>query len=360
MADNLLEDDNPSPQLPPAAGDGGVEREAEPAPPSIRDALDAARKEVSEKASGGDRRTDQPATDETRPRDAAGRFIPKDGTVESAPKDTPPAQPEPQPAPSTAPTGPPPGWSAEAKAEWTKLPPAIQAAVVKREGEVSAGFAKYANRDREFEAVMGPRRKYYADQGVSDIQAIHNQWLWYEALQNSPQDAFPALAQLFGFDLSTVAPGAQADPENSRVAALEAEIRRLGGQVHQVTSSYEQQQMAARRAELDAFANGKPHFDKVRVTMGKLIQAGVAESLDDAYKQALRIVPEVASLVAADEKAAAEKAAAEAALRTRPANQRQAAVSVRGGAPNGAAGPPAPTSIRDSLKQGFADARGAI
>jgi hypothetical protein len=160
---------------------------------------------------------------------------------------------------------------------------------------------------------------------------------------------------MFGYDLSTVSPGApqsssHVDPE---VAALRAEVARLNGTVGQVTSTFEQQQTAARRAELDAFAQGKPHFEKVRVTMGRLMQAGVANGLDDAYQKAVALDPEATAASAAE----ASRKAAEDALKVRGGN-RHAAVSVRGGSPNGAAGSPVPTSIRDSLREGFASARG--
>ncbi len=362
MADRELPD-----EIEPASSpaDGGVEPAVpsqDEAPPSLRETIEAAARDV-----GG-----ETAQDGDRPRDASGRFLPnnpeRSGTAREAPGSTsikgsspPLATPSPAPsdtpaAPSTAPAGPPPGWTADAKALFPSLPPAIQAAVVKREAEVNAGFAQYSQRQKELDQVIGPRRQYCANEGVSDIQAIDNIWKWFEALRHSPQDSFPALAQMFGYDLSTVSPSAAADPQQAspEIQSLRAEIRRLEGQVGQVTGTFEQQQIAVRRAELAAFAKDKPHFEAVRVTMGRLMAAGVAGTLDDAYQQAVKLDPGAAAEVAA----AAEKAAAAAALRGRPGSQRRAAVSVRGGSPNGAAGQPVMTSIRESLKAGFAESRG--
>lgn len=354
----------------PAGVDGGVEPAVAPseeqAPPSLRETLEAAAAEARE-----------PKTDE-RPRDEQGRFAPKaeakaKSTDDSLPDigqpkpasapDTPqPATSEQQPAPSTASGQPPPGWSAEAKAEWTKLSPAIQAAVFKREQEVSSGFAKYAQRDRELEQVIGPRRQYYAAEGTTDTQAINNLWLWFEALRNTPQESFPALAQTFGFDLSTVASGARGNPQPS-----DPRLQTLEQRVAAIQQHTEQQNMAARQAELTSWSSAKdangqplrPHFEKVRVMMGRLMASQFAAGLDDAYEKAVKLTPEVVAEIAASEKAAAERAQAEAALKARPAGQRRAAVSVRGGAPNGAGAQAQPTSIRESLKQGFAEARGS-
>ncbi len=343
---------------PPAAGDVDAGAVANAPAPSLRETLEAAARDA-----GGE--TPQ---DGDRPRDASGRFVPKaDGNAQepgvvsatapakSSASPSPAATPDTPAAPSTAPAGPPPGWASEAKALYPSLPPAIQAAVVKRESEVNAGFAQYAQAKQELERVIAPRRQHYAADGISDVQAIDNIWQWFEALKNSPQQAMPALAQMFGYDLSTVSPGApqsssQVDPE---VAALKAEVAQLRGESRKVYSSVEEFHTAQRRAELDAFAQGKPHFEKVRVTMGRLMQAGVATGLDDAYQKAVALDPEATAASAAE----ASRKAAEDALKVRGGN-RHAAVSVRGGSPNGAAGSPVPTSIRDNLREGFASARG--
>lgn len=322
-------------------------------PPTLRETLDAAAAQAREPV---DTAVAPQAGD--RPRGPDGKFITKDGAPVAAatPDKSPTTSTKAPAAPSTAPAGPPPGWSPEAKAAYATASPAIQAAVIKREQEVSAGFAQYAQAKQALEQVIAPRRQHYASEGISDVQAIDNIWQWFEALKRSPADAFPKLAQMFGYDTSTVAPGADANPQPQtdpgRVAQLEAEVRRLGG-------TFEEQQTAARRAELAKFSADKPHFEKVRVTMGRLMQAGVATNLDDAYQKATQLDPAVTAEIAAAAEAEADRAAAEAALRRRPASQRQAAVSPRGGASNGAAGSAAPTGIRESLVRGFADARGA-
>ena len=352
MADRELTDeiaaDSPPP---PYAGDveAGGSSPTDP-PPSLRETLEAAAREVEQPELA-----DAPAAGD-RPRGPDGKFIPKDAAIGAPDQPSPTATPDTPSAPSTAPLGPPPGWAVEAKAAFSKLPPAVQQAVVKREQEVSAGFAKYATQQKELEQVIGPRRQHYASEGVSDTQAINNLWTWFEALKNSPQNSFPALAQMFGYDLSTVTPNAAADSSyqtNPEVVALKAELAQLRGTVGQVAGTFEQQQTEARRAELASFAKDKPHFEAVRVTMGRLMQAGLAQSLDDAYQQAVKLSPEASAAIAADK----QKADAEAALRGRPGSQRRAAVSVRGSSPNGAAGAPVPTSIRDSLREGFASAR---
>lgn len=356
---------------------GGGERavSSPAAPPSVRESIEAARKEVAKTET----RVDTPA--ESRVRDpATGRFAqqeqksvaaggpkvsasgaPEAATETPLPKTQPDAKPDGQ---AVQPSGPPPGWSQEAKASWATLSPAIQAAVIKREQEVSSGFAQYgqiAQRHKEFEQIVSPRRQYYAGQGISDTEAVNNLWLWFEALQNSPSKAFPELAQRFGIDLSTVIPGAQADADQSSyidpvVQSLQNEIQQLRGQVGQVTGTFQQQAQERTRQELANFAKDKPHFEAVRVSMGRLMQAGMANSLDEAYQQALALNPEIQAQIQRDQQAEAAKKAAEAALTTRPPTQRQAGVSLRGGAPSGAngAGKAPVGSIREELNKAFA------
>ena len=88
--------------------------------------------------------TNQPAGD--RPRGPDGKFIAKTADAPAAPATPTPDRAEPTAAtaaPSTAQAvSPPVSWSAEAKAAFAALSPAVQQAVLKREKEVSDGFAQ--------------------------------------------------------------------------------------------------------------------------------------------------------------------------------------------------------------------------
>ena len=252
-------------------------------PPSLRDTLTeafAASRDTEELA--------DKQTVEQRARDEKGRFAPK--TEDDAPrapvetKSPGESIPEAQPAaPSTAPAGPPPGWSPEAKADWAKLSPAIQAAVSRREQEVSDGFKQYEGlkqRHNEFEQVLGPRRQYH--EGVSDAEAINNLWLWFEALRNSPRQSFPALAKTFGYDLSTVVPGAAesqdgefSDPMLRPIQSEIGQLRETVGSLAQWQRSQEESRqrevMSRAQADLDRIRGEKgpdgnplrPHWDMV-------------------------------------------------------------------------------------------------
>lgn len=352
---------------------GGGERavSSPAAPPSVRESIEAARKEVAKTEA----RTESPASDRVRD-PATGQFSKQEQkpvaaggpkvSAKSAPEAataplSPTTQPDAKPIVTESnPSGPPPSWSADKKTAWTDLA-SLQKAVLKREEEFTNGISRYQAHQKEFEQIVSPRRQYYAGQGISDTEAVNNLWLWFEALQNSPAKALPELAQRFGIDLSTVIPGAQANADQSSyvdpvVQSLQEEIRQLRGQMGQVTGTFQQQAQERTRQELANFAKDKPHFEAVRVSMGRLMQAGMANSLDEAYQQALALNPEIQAQIQRDQQAEAAKKAAEAALTTRPPTQRQAAVSLRGGAPSGAngAGKAPVGSIREELSKAFA------
>lgn len=357
--DEYIEDTDPQDGSSPSA-DSEVERGGAPTPDapslSLRDTLAKAFKE------------DEPGQQQQtlsgeRPRNPDGTFATKNTPVEQpqrAPGGTnPPTATEAKPsdqAPSTAPVGPPPGWSPEAKAVFASLPPAVQQAVAKREQEVSAGFQQYAGlkqRNDDFERAIAPNRHIYAGQGVSDAQAIANIWQWFHAIKDSPDQAFPALAEMVGFDLSTVGYAAAdgQDQTSQHDPRLVQALSQLESRLDGLTSWQEQQQKQAYESRFEAWAkdpsNPKPHFAAVRKDMGLAMQAGLVKmgDLDAAY----------AYVTAAKGLQNTPQPTVPAAPAVDPARRavqaRHAAVSPRPTGPNGAA--PSSTgrqrSIRDEI-----------
>jgi hypothetical protein len=365
LADTLISDPQ-SPTLDDGPADGGVEPGplTEAPPPSIRDTLaknfkaDAvetpeptAAVKAAENAAG--RVYDK----------ATGRFIADPSKSAAAPK---PAAAQPTVSPTTteakpadgtqsnAPAGPPPGWSPESKALFAKLPPSIQADVIKREAEVDAGFKQYQGlkqRADEFERVIAPNRHIYASEGVSDAQAVHNIWQWFHALKNDPERAFPALAEMLGFDPSTVDTDAGQDPSQGNLdPRIAAEIRALKQEIGGISGTLQQQRFVALNERLSEWGKSRPHYQTVKVDMGRLMQAGLVPmgDLETAYAKATALHGLHSSPVTDTPRPASP--AVDPAARSRAA--RHAAVSPRPSGPNGAAPGKAKGggSVRDSLK----------
>ncbi len=306
-----------------ASNDAVIGREApEPVsdkPVSIRDGLNAAIKEVGEK--------------EARARDERGKFAKKseEAPLEAASKPIPDEKKEISPAPSKS-AGIPPGFSAETKAFLDTLPQdhPIKRDLEKRETEISTGFktkSEELRRYQDLEQVIAPLRPAFQQEGArSDAEAIRNITSWYGALNNpaTRTDAFRQLAQKAGIDIQSLAQGS---PQGQELPEHLRPVLDQFGQLSQTVSSLESRIQQADQEKiadtLSTFAKDKPHFDQVRVLMGQMMAAGIADpkDLDGAYQKALWATPELRDqlLKEQDEKRQAEftKAQADAGNRAR-------------------------------------------
>lgn len=292
--------------------------------------------------------SEEPATSAERARDERGQFT----KAEAASADPVVVVPDADPAPvtleqpSTA-DEPPKSWSADVKAEWSKLPPAVQQAVLKRETEINEGGRRWSEEKRQYDEVLTPVRGLAQQHGVDERETINRLLSANEWLERDPKGALAAFAQAYGVDLSTPtnsnAPQPQADP---RIAQLHQEVSGL-------RSSLQQREIAEATSAIQSFASsaGHEHFETVKARMGQLMEAGQATDLNDAYDKAIWLDPSlrpqlIAAQTASDQAArrAAEKAAADKA--------RAGALSLSG-SPAGGPAPMAPVeyeTVRDAVK----------
>lgn len=321
-----------------------------------------------------DGRPSSAAVGDGPPRDENGRFAPKNAAAEAAApaEGAAPAAEETKNAPtedgqdaqptdkqaSTPAGGPPPGWSAESKAEFAKLPASVQADVLKREREVDSGFRQMSEQIKawkEVDSVLAPRRQFLGSRGfASDAQVVNHLLTYVDQMERHPAGVLKALAESYNVDLRVLAglaadgTGGSAEPEyvSPELAELRQQNAVLAGRLQQLEGTFaSQQQMAEQRQqqamlqEIQQFAADKPHFAKVRPLMGGLMQSGAAKTLDEAYQMACYADPEVrGQMVAAEE--AKRRADEEAKRKEAAARQKAAAVQVRG-APGGGAAPAA-------------------
>ena len=293
---------------------------------------------------------DQPSGD--RPRGPDGKFLPKTADAPATAAATPitdRAEPTAATAaPSTAQAvSPPVSWSAEAKAAFAALTPAVQQAVLKREKEVSDGFAQKSAELKDWEplkSVLGPRQHALAAAYGSVANGIQTLFSLSDYAEKDAHGFIKWFAQQRGIDLSSLAgtpagqPQASADPT---IAALQQQIASLNQQLTGFTQSQEQAQQAELTRQIEAFkADPKNvHFEAVRAEMAALMQGGRAKDLQDAYDKAVYANPETRRLVMEEQRAAEQaqrdaenaRAAAEA-RRIRDTNQ--ATTGVTGASPS--------------------------
>lgn len=246
------------------------------------------------------------------------------------------------------------GWAKEAKAEWERLPPAVQTAVAKREADMAKGVEDLKGKYTDLDKVLQPRMDIIRKHGHTPAQAVNQMFAWFEALTGNPAVAFPALAQSFKFDLKSI-PGLIAQQEQPKPGAEAAkpadgevppavqkyidELKQeIGGlkqgftqQFGQLTNTFAQQSQAKTEEILTNWAKDKPHYEDVRRMMAHLIASQAvpplpngAADLDKAYDMAVYAVPEVrVKVLEEQQKAAAEKRKA-AQVAEKAAQQEQA------------------------------------
>lgn len=306
------------------------------------------------------------------------------GGTEAAPQENEPDEVAKEVAPA------PEAFSKEAKAEWAKTPPTVQQAILKREQDVLKGVQELKGRYSDIDKSLEPHIDAIRRHGHTPAQAVSQLFGWFQALAGNPEQAFPALAKSFNYDIAKIAaaagqqqdgkapvqgqPGGEIPPAvqkyindmHQEVAGLkQAMTEKIGG----LESTFQQQSEAKTQEVLMNWAKDKPHFESVRGLMAQLISSGAVPlkngqvDLDGAYDMAIYSNPDVRTKLLSEQEAARQKAAKEKADKERQAQQvqadkaRRAGVNISGGAP-GASGPIAgrPGKKGKSVRESLADA----
>lgn len=372
---------------------------------TLREAFDKHRepKEKSEAKS---------AVAQTKPRDDAGKFTATEqnkGPVEKPAKEAvaspdPAQNPEAKPAGETAPKAAPQAQASiaapatapkEVAAIWDKLPQEAQAVFAKREADMLKGVEKIQSELKPFKDAFAPVMGELQQLRKTPAEAAVQLLSWQAALANprTQAEAFRALAKAHNFDISTLAapaPNNGAPSNQNPQPQFDPSIVRqyvdpIAGKVTALESELQRRDRERVEADIAIFSKDKPHFERVKVAMGHLMQSGLAqgdnpkEVFDDAYARACRADPEVFALIQQEELAkreaeakakaeeAAKKAAEEAeAKRKREAEEvaraRKAAIGPRSGSPVGLAqaARKGSTSVRDSLRDAVREHSGAV
>ncbi len=279
-----------------------------------------------------------------RARDEQGRFAAKQEEVVVTPPAT-EVVPELRKAPQS--------WKEEYKAQFNALPDAIQEEILRRETDYSKGIQRYAETAKYGETlkpVVDNWQPYLNELGVRPEQA-------FDALLNaekrlrtsSPAEklqTFHKLAQDYGIDLGQAPEQQQLDPNVqhalSRVQQLEEHIR-------QQQYAQQQSQQSELQKTIEGFASDPkhPHFESVRDDMSKLLQAGYAESMDEAYEKAIWARPDIRSTLLADE---ATKRIKDEAEKAKQAKQRASSIK---GSPSGVEVRAAGATIRSDVEDAW-------
>lgn len=190
--------------------------------------------------------------------------------------------------------------------------------------------------------VLDEYAHLYRAKGVAPEAAVRALFDAEVALRNRPEEAFPALAQAFGFDIMKWAqarmpqPPAQQNaqapqPADPAYQAVLAKVQQLESHLTAQQQRSQQAQAAQVERMVAEFAADPKHvhFASVEPMMAALIEKGQAKDLEAAYEMACRAHPDVFKTIQQAEAAAKEKAQIEA-QRSRAAQAKAKVASVRG------------------------------
>lgn len=317
-----------------------------------------------------------------------GRFISANPKPEAAPPEATPAAPitdqpaQPEGGTPQASIAPPDSWSAENKAEFAKLPPAMQAYIAQREGDAHKAITQKGEELKRFEPwqrVIEPHAQRIRSLGVSEPEFV-NRLLVAEQQLTDPRtrvDAFRWLAQQYGQDLSQLAtptqPGVAASntPADPALAAI---IQKVDGLTSWATQQEQQREraQAAREAaatrdaasKAEAFLNDPkyPYAKELEADMSALILAsrrlGQELTLEQAYAKATRANDQVWQKIETERSDKAKKEAeAEAARKAAEVKKRAPLVVKPRG--SGALAPSSKLSLEDRMRDAYDRLNGA-
>lgn len=239
-------------------------------------------------------------------------------------------------------------WKPALREHWAKVPPEIQAEVVRREREVQSALQEASEAKRTagaFQQVLSPYMGMIQAEGQDPIKAVAGLLQTAAALRTAPPAHKAALvAQIItGYGISTedinaVLQGqqpAQGQPQAPQHFDPEAIARQAEERVRQsFAQQARQHQMRQADSELQTFiSSGEAEFfEDVRPIMASLMEAaaksGIALTIKDAYAQAVAMSPDLKPVLQqrseaaqrASQVAAAQRAkAAASSIKTTPA-----------------------------------------
>lgn len=280
-----------------------------------------------------------------RQRDEKGRLLPGKAVRDEAPAQTPPVAAAP-PVEAPKPLQRPSSWKKDYWDRWDKVANedrSFAEYLLQREQEFAKGVSTYkAELDHAkplLEAIQ-PFAPVLQQNGIQPAQWISNLGRAHHTLaMGSPQQKiqmFAKLAQDYGVPLSALTADGQVQvpQEMQQLNPVFERIQQLEGRLHGYLTAQEQREQKQIQSEIQRFSEGKPHFEDVRPTMARLLEAGIVTDLQSAYDAAIRMPQHAEVFTALQEQQRQEKEQADKQRAIEAAKAaRSKAVSVKGSTP---------------------------
>lgn len=264
-------------------------------------------------------------------------------------------------------------WSARARESWAKLPAEAKAEVAKREKEINRVLQESATARRaasELQQVLAPHSQRLMQSGVQNpIQAIGTLLATEGQLRQGDQmtkaHTIANLIKQYAVDIGTLDGVLSNEPQQQR-GALSPDIdsllnERLAPFQQFISQQQQQQQMEIARRQQEAqqsvtqFSENAEFLNDVRLDMADLMDMAAARgqemSLEEAYKKACAMHPDVSKVVEQRQRQQAMMGSNQAAQA-----KRNAAVSIKGHQSGQTAR--GTDNLRDQIANAWADTMG--
>lgn len=287
-------------------------------------------------------------------RDEKGRFAGK------ATKPEEPAQPQPvadqqqaqptEPASAPAPEKIPQNAPAEVRQAWGSLPQQVKDYINTRELDFQRGMSQHgqlASIGRQFQEVLTPYmpviRQYGANPQELVQQALQTIYELHVSTPEQKAQKLVQIANVHGINLQQLAQTYAPEQDvyvDPHTAQLQQQVRQMQDYINSIQqqsqhAQFQQEQIAQQEAQsiYDKYASNPafPHFAALGPEMAMLLNSGKAANVEDAYKQAQYLVPEIRQQVIESELKQRQAAAAAEAKKA------ATAAGLAGGNPSGTA-----------------------
>ncbi|MFZ4761275.1 MAG: hypothetical protein ACOYK8_00465 [Alphaproteobacteria bacterium] len=195
---------------------------------------------------------------------------------------------ETQPQATQAPSA----WSAAAKAEWPNLSPVVKEEIFRREQDVAKGFQEKGEKIKAFEllehVLQHHRDKIIKNFGTLE-KGLDHLLQMAEFADENPHGFVHFIAAHYGVN--------PALKQSGQIA--EAMFRQF-----KVLQQLQKESNEWALAQLQQFSEdiSYPHFNEVRADMGKLLKAGAAKNLVEAYEKSVWARPDLRERILKDQR----------------------------------------------------------
>lgn len=239
--------------------------------------------------------------------------------------------------------------------------PVVMQEFIRRSEEMHRGLENYREKAQvgdTFQRAIAPYMQSIKESGLEPVSAVQALFSADSMLRSgSPQQKAQMLHKLardYGIDMQQAAqePQQNFDPQ---VFGLQQKLTQMEQWIQQQTLAREQQEAQTLNSEITRFASQPEnvHYEEVRNDMAGLLQAGMANGLQDAYEKACYANPTVRAKVLAQQQAKADSERKAQAIQKANAAKQASAVNVsrKGTLPSAKAVGSMDDTIRDTARE---------